>query len=43
MVLGGDFNAVLDPKLDRAHASKADSMISECFNSLLRHSNICNV
>ncbi|XDV29900.1 hypothetical protein PO909_032930 [Leuciscus waleckii] len=43
LVLGGDFNAVLDPQLDRSHASKADSRISDCFNSFLRHSNICDV
>lgn len=43
VVLGGDFNAVLDPQLDRSHASKADSVISSCFNSFLRHSNICDV
>ncbi len=32
VVLGGNFNAVLDPQLDRSHASKSDSMISGCFN-----------
>ncbi len=43
MVLGGDVNAVLDPQLDRYHVSKSDSVISGCFNSFLRHSNICDV
>lgn len=43
VVLGGDFNTVLDPQLDRSHASKADSIISGCFNSFLRHTNICDV
>ncbi len=43
MVLGGNFNAVLDPQLDRPHASKSDSMISGCFNTFLRHSNICDI
>uniref|UniRef100_A0A673MHH2 exodeoxyribonuclease III n=1 Tax=Sinocyclocheilus rhinocerous TaxID=307959 RepID=A0A673MHH2_9TELE len=43
VVLGGDFNAVLGPQLDRSHASKSDSVISGCFNSFLRHSNICDV
>lgn len=43
VVLGGDFNAVLDPQLDRSHVSKSDSVISGCFNSFLRHSNICDV
>lgn len=43
VVLVGDFNTVLDPQLDRSHASKADSIISGCFNSFLRHTNICDV
>uniref|UniRef100_A0A671T6T9 exodeoxyribonuclease III n=1 Tax=Sinocyclocheilus anshuiensis TaxID=1608454 RepID=A0A671T6T9_9TELE len=37
VVLGGDFNAVLDPQLDRSHASKSDSMISgSCHKSYSR-------
>lgn len=32
-----------NPQLDRSHTLKSNSMISGCFNSFLRHSNICDI
>uniref|UniRef100_A0A671RIW1 exodeoxyribonuclease III n=1 Tax=Sinocyclocheilus anshuiensis TaxID=1608454 RepID=A0A671RIW1_9TELE len=43
LVIGGDFNAVHDPILDRSQISNSDQTSSKLFNDFIKQVNVCDV